>query len=70
MKIVYTFSLDSSYTTCCIFSVQIAWQLTILSKKFLNQCMEQNNSKVPSKHSPIIQGFILDMAGKKYLCKK
>ena len=38
--------------------------ITIFSKKFPDQCMEQTNSKKPSKHSPILQGFVLNMAVK------
>ena len=42
---------------------KIEFILPYLVRKFQNQCMEQTNSKVPSKYSPIIQGLILDMAG-------
>ena len=52
------------FTVCRNFIWMKNWiYITILSKKFSNQCMEQTNSKVPSKHSLIIQGLILDMAG-------
>ena len=36
----------------------------MFSEKLQIQCKKQTNNKVPLKHSPVIQGFILNMAVK------
>ena len=41
--------------------------ITIFSEKFQNQCKKHTNNKVPLKHSPIIQGLILNMAVKSWV---
>ena len=51
------------FTICRNFNWMKNWiYITILSEKFANQCMEQTNSKVPSKHFTIMQGLITNMA--------